>query len=213
MLYKEMLLSRRLVIAQGVAGAVFGGATQAASTSSFAGMTWLNEPASVTIEGDRCLVGAKPGTDFWRATYTGTVSDNGHFLFRPMQGGFKITARIQGDYLSRYDQAGIMVRQNPEHWMKCGTEFFAKRRTASIVVTHDYSDWSFGPNPTETGAVWWRVERRKNSLDISLSADGDRFQLTRSCYFAPESPADVGLYCCSPTGQGFTATFDQLQIS
>ena len=41
-------------------------------------------------------------------------------------------------YAAWYDQAGLMVRQNAENWMKCGTEFFDGQRHASVVFTRDF---------------------------------------------------------------------------
>src|SRR5258706_1525354 len=104
------------------------------------GMTWMNEPASWKRSGDVLTVRSRAKTDFWRKTFYGYVTDNGHFFHAPVSGDFVFQARINGEYAALYDQAGLMVRQNAENWMKCGTEFFDGRRQASVVFTRDFSD-------------------------------------------------------------------------
>ena len=57
-----------------------------------------------------------------------------------MKGNFVFQARVNGEYAALYDQAGLMVRQDAENWMKCGTEYFDGSRHASVVFTRDFSD-------------------------------------------------------------------------
>jgi hypothetical protein len=73
-------------------------------------MKWLNQPASATVTGERLVVRARRKTDFWRKTFYGYVTDNGHFLPLPVSGDFSFEARIDGEYAALYDQAGLMVR-------------------------------------------------------------------------------------------------------
>jgi len=93
-------------------------------TDLIAGMTWMNEPAFWDRSGDVLTVRSRAKTDFWRKTFYGYVTDNGHFFHAPVSGDFVFQARVNGEYAALYDQAGLMVRQNAENWMKCGTEFF-----------------------------------------------------------------------------------------
>lgn len=82
----------------------------------------------------------------------------------------------QESYILRYyDQAGLMVRLDAENWMKCGTEFFAGRRHASVVLTRDFSDWSTMPDLSDTAEIWWRAVRKKDSIETRCSIDGQNF--------------------------------------
>src|SRR5271154_87388 len=116
-------------------------------------MSWMNEPASSKMLGNRLIVRSLPKTDFWRKTFYGYVTDNGHFFHLPVTGDFTFQARVNGDYAALYDQAGLMVRLNAENWMKCGSEFVDSRRHASVVFTHGFSDWSTMPDLSNTDAV------------------------------------------------------------
>ena len=175
-------------------------------------MTWLNAPASVTYGAGVVTAKTKPRTDFWRKTYYGYVTDNGHFYYVPVFGEFTFRARVNGKYGTLYDQAGLMVRLDGKNWMKCGTEFVDGKRRASVVFTHEFSDWSTMDDLSQNGAVYWRVVRKKDSIEAQLSVDGAEFFTVRQGYFQPFVEVQVGLMCAAPEGAGFEATFDELRL-
>jgi regulation of enolase protein 1 (concanavalin A-like superfamily) len=175
-------------------------------------MNWLNAPASVSYGAGVVTAKTRPRTDFWRKTYYGYVTDNGHFYYVPVFGEFTFRARVTGKYATLYDQAGLMVRLDEKNWMKCGTEFVDGKRRASVVVTHDFSDWSTMDDLSQTAAVYWRVVRKKDSLEAQVSEDGAEFFTVRQGYFQPFVEVQVGLMCAAPEGAGFEATFDELRL-
>ena len=175
-------------------------------------MTWLNPPISENYANGVLNVRARGKTDFWRKTYYGYVTDNGHFMNFPVAGEFAMQARVVADYGALYDQAGIMVRLDERHWMKCGSEFFEGKRWASVVFTHDYSDWSTMDDVSQSGPAWWRVVRKKDSIEAQCSKDGEKFTTVRQGYFPADGKVMVGVMCASPEGAGFDAVFDQLTI-
>ena len=107
------------------AGATFAAGESAARTGGdlLSRMTWLNPPAAEHYADGVLTVRSKGKTDFWRKTFYGYVTDNGHFMNVPMLGEFTLQARVDGNYSALYDQAGLMVRLDEKHWMKCGSEF------------------------------------------------------------------------------------------
>ena len=190
------------------------GETPAARTGGdlLSRMTWLNPPAAEHY-GDGVLTARSKGkTDFWRKTFYGYVTDNGHFMYVPMLGEFTLQARVNGNYSALYDQAGLMVRLDEKHWMKCGSEFVEGKRWASVVFTHDYSDWSTMEDLTQNGPVWWRVVRKKDSIEAQCSKDGEKFLTIRQGYFPADVKVLAGVMCAAPEGAGFDAVFDQVTI-
>jgi hypothetical protein len=175
-------------------------------------MTWMNDPASFKRNGDPLIVRSRAKTDFWRKTFYGYITDNGHFFHLPVSGDFVFEARVNGQYAALYDQAGLMVRLDAENWMKCGTEFFDGRRHASVVFTRDFSDWSTMPDLSDTAPVWWRAIRKKDSIETHCSLDGKNFTAIRQGYFQPGTKVEVGIMCAAPEGPGFDATFDLLKL-
>jgi regulation of enolase protein 1 (concanavalin A-like superfamily) len=175
-------------------------------------MTWLNPPTNEYYDAGTLTARAKGKTDFWRKTFYGYITDNGHFLCLETKGEFTFQARVNGNYSQLYDQAGIMVRLDEKHWMKCGSEFFDGKRWASVVFTHDFSDWSTLDDLSQTGAVYWRVVRKKDSIEAQCSKDGEKFMTVRQGYFPAGVAVKVGVMCAAPEGQGFDAVFDQLTL-
>jgi uncharacterized protein len=183
-----------------------------ASRDLIARMKWMNEPASRNMSGDKLVVRSRAKTDFWRKTFYGYITDNGHFFYLPVSGDFVFQARVNGQYAALYDQAGLMVRLDAENWMKCGTEFFDSRRHASVVFTRDFSDWSTMPDLSKTAPIWWRAVRKKDSIETLCSLDSKTFTSVRQGYFVPEAQVNVGIMCAAPEGLGFEAVFDDLKL-
>jgi len=129
--------------------------------------------------GETTAVHSRPKTDFWRKTFYGYITDNGHFFYLETAADFTFQARITGQYSALYDQAGLMVRLDAGNWMKCGTEFFDGRRHASVVFTRDFSDWSTMPDLSDTAAIGWRAVRKKDSIETLCSLDGRKFTSIR----------------------------------
>ena len=218
-----MLCARRVFLQQFLAATctsligpqMLAGVSQAGAgelSDPLARMVWLNEPATWSKSGDRLLVRSRAKTDFWRKTFYGYITDNGHFFHLPVSGDFVFQARVNGQYAALYDQAGLMVRRDAENWMKCGTEFFDGQRHASVVFTRDYSDWSTMPDLSNTVPIWWRAVRKKDSIETLCSLDGRTFTSVRQGYFVPQAKVDVGIMCAAPEGTGFEAVFDSVKL-
>ena len=176
-------------------------------------MEWLNPPASVSFgAGGVVTAKSRPRTDFWRKTFYGYITDNGHFFNIKVFGEFMFQARVNGKYAALYDQAGLMVRLDDKRWMKCGSELVEGKRWASVVFTHEFSDWSTTEDLSQTEAVYWRVVRRKDSIEAQCSKDGVKFQTLRQGYFPPFVEVQVGVMCAAPEGPGFEATFDDFRL-
>jgi regulation of enolase protein 1 (concanavalin A-like superfamily) len=190
------------------AGTVVAAASDIATSAEPAGETWLNEPRKWSKSGGTFSITANPKTDFWRKTFYGYITDNGHMLYRPVTGDFVSTVRVSGDYASLYDQAGLMVRQDENTWMKCGVEFVGERQTVSTVFTRDYSDWSTIPLADTPKSLWIRVARKGGALTISYSRDGKRFEEVRQGWLTEARTVNVGLMCAAPEGPGFQARFE-----
>jgi regulation of enolase protein 1 (concanavalin A-like superfamily) len=217
---RRQFTGQMLAVTSGVllGGNVLRAAAVAADSSSLGGdligrMKWLNEPASVSVSDGKLVVRAKPKTDFWRKTFYAYITDNGHFFRLPVSGDFVFEARVDGQYAALYDQAGLMVRIDAQNWVKCGTEFFDNARHASVVFTHDFSDWSTMNDLVTSGPVWWRVVRKPDSLETLCSSDGKNFTSVRMGYLVPSASAEVGIMCAAPEGGGFQCVFDNLRLT
>ena len=213
-----MGLNRRQFVDQAAlaAGAILlnraGGTARASEPAAsdndlFEHMKWLNEPASVKISGGEITVRSRAKTDFWQKTFDGYVADSGHFFHLPASGDFTFTASINGRYATQYDQAGLMLRIDAENWMRCGTEFIDGKRYASVVFTRTYSDGSTLPDLSQTEPIWWRIVRKRDSVETLCSLDGSQFMSVRMGYFPTQRTVEAGIMCAAPSGPGFDASF------
>lgn len=216
---RRSFLGRSLVLAGGtlLANSVFrdsAGAEeqQPMGDDLISRMSWLNEPASWKRSESSVIVRCKPKTDFWRKTFYGYVTDSGHFLHLAVSGSFAFEARINGQYATLYDQAGLMVRVDAENWVKCGTEFVDGVRHASVVFTREFSDWSSMNDLSQNGPVWWKVVRTRDALEALCSVDGEKYSSIRQGYLVPADKAAVGIMCAAPEGNGFECVFDKMKL-
>lgn len=87
--------------------------------------------------------------DFWRKTYYQPllVKDDAPFLYRTVDVDTDLPLMVETSFVihnskSQFDQAGIMVRIDHEHWVKTGIEIVDGIPRLSCVVTNGFSDWS-----------------------------------------------------------------------
>ena len=176
-------------------------------------LQWLNPPADAARAGEDLMVTSLAGSDFWRTTHYGFVHDNGHFLGMPVDGDVAVEATFVGEFSGQWDQAGLFIRADAREWIKAGVEYVDGVLQASVVVTHDRSDWSVGPLPrlSPTSRVTVRASRKGDSVTIRLWPDGGEPQTIRVAYLAPEARVRVGLMCCSDRA-GLRVRFEPLRI-
>jgi hypothetical protein len=180
---------------------------------SVADMTWLNPPPHHVVGDGTLTVRTGKDTDFWRETFYGFWRDNGHFLYRPVEGDFTAEVTVKGDYKVLYDQAGLMLRQSETHWVKAGIEYTDGLAYFSVVVTNDTSDWSLVAIAAGKDGVRIRLTRHAEAIRIQyLDAADDRWKPVRLAYFPVSKSVDVGMMCCSPQREGFEVTFSDFAI-
>lgn len=170
-------------------------------------MQWLHEPLWWQQDGDLLKVQSAAKTDFWRITHNGAIADNGHFCYEQVSGDFEAHLSFQADYRDLYDQAGLMLRIDAEHWLKCGIEYVEGTYFVSAVVTNGSSDWSVVP--LESLPEWLDLRLKRYGTTIELYyrlPEGKEHMLRQTSLPLPEQVL-VGAMCCAPIGEGFETRF------
>lgn len=175
-------------------------------------LTWLNEPADWSWTDSGLRATAAPQSDFWQRTHDGGARDNGHFFYRQATGDFTARVAIQGDYNALYDQAGLMVRVDAEHWLKCGIELVGSVQQASVVVTRQWSDWSVRPVGTPA-QIYLQCIRQADTFEVAFSLDGKSYEMLRQTFLTETPQVDVGMMLAAPKGAGFEAHFQQFSVA
>jgi regulation of enolase protein 1 (concanavalin A-like superfamily) len=178
-------------------------------------MTWLNPPPECREADGHLMVRSGYHTDFWQNTYYGFQRDSGHFLHRRRQADFTAETSFVAGYHALYDQAGLMIRFDDKHWMKCGIEFTDGARHFSTVVTNGQSDWSAFQLQEDFDEISVRVTRTGDALFIQYKTDMQPdWRMARLAYFPPEfAEVSVGMMFCSPQREGFEAEFRSFSIT
>ncbi len=178
-------------------------------------MVWLNPPPSAEIRDGALHLRSAEKTDFWQGTYYGFHRDDGHFLHVARSGDFTAEATFSARYEALYDQAGIMLRADATHWMKCGIEYTDGARHFSVVVTNGNSDWSAFRINHDFELMSVRVTRNGDALFIQYRTDRMAdWRMARLAWFDPAlTEISVGPVFCSPQRGGFEAVFHDFSVT
>jgi len=177
------------------------------------GLIWLNEPPSWGIVNSDLIARSGLKTDFWQGTYYGFHRDNGHFLHCPWAGELTAEATFTGAYETLYDQAGLMLRVDAQHWIKCGIELTDGAMHLSVVVTNGRSDWSAQRLARTEEPVGFRLSRLGDACFVQARVGDAPWAMARLAHFPPEpARVQVGLTFCSPQREGFEAVFHDFRV-
>ena len=195
---------------------LLGGLTLAATLSGRAQtlemMQWFNEPEQWEIKNNMLTMEVTPQTDYWRISHYGFTVDDAPFLYTLRGGEFEVKVKISGDYKTRFDQSGLMLRLDHENYIKAGIEFVDGKYNLSCVVTHHTSDWSIITLDKPVPYVWIKAVRRLDAVEIFYSFDDKEYTLMRNAWMQDNHPVMVGIMGACPDGNGFTARFEEVTI-
>lgn len=183
--------------------------------------------------------------DFWRRTYYQPllIKDDGPCLFAtvPLSEAFTCETSFTLDAMRQFDQAGILVRIDPEHWIKAGIEHVDGAPRLSCVVTNGFSDWSTQPWPGGKASLRLRVSKVGADDSYVVEAaqagagrgkkeeDHDEWRFIRIAHLgaasrvaapaegdqdaAPEGKLWVGVFgCCPEDQQGCKVVFHSFEV-
>ena len=175
-------------------------------------LLWYNEPAEHDVDDGCLIIRPDADTDFWQKTFYGFTPDSGHLLYLELSGDFDLDTHVRFHFANQYDQAGLMVRTDPEHWLKTSVEYEpVGPASLGVVMTDVYSNWSIAG--FEGDHIHLRVRRVDDAFGVYHSLDGEKWNLMRMGRLALSDPVQAGVYACAPKGAGMEARFDFLQIS
>ena len=175
-------------------------------------MQWFNEPERWEINGNSLSMSVTPHTDYWRISHYGFTVDDAPFLYTVRGGEFEVKVKISGDYKTRFDQSGLMLRIDRENYIKAGIEFVDGKYNLSTVVTHHTSDWSIIPLDEPVKFVWIKAVRRLDAVEIFYSFDDKEYTMMRNAWLQDNHPVMVGIMGACPDGDGFEAKFENFSI-
>lgn len=175
-------------------------------------MNWFNEPAEWSISDGRLSMSVTPKSDYWRISHYGFTVDDAPFYYAEYGGEFEAKVKVSGEYKTRFDQAGLMVRIDHENYIKAGIEYVDGRYNLSTVVTHHTSDWSVIALDKPVEAIWIKAVRRRDAVEIFYSFDDSEYTMMRNAWMEANRPVKIGMMGASPDGNGFNASFSDFTV-
>ena len=168
---------------------------------------WINPPVQTEEDSDHLLVTTAHESDFWRNTSYGFIHDSGHALVKDFPDGVAMEISFILDYAGQFDQAGVIVYSDSEHWIKAGVESADGFPQVGAVVTAINSDWSLAPVSHWMGKeVTVRASRQGNALTIRARCEGED-QLIRVAPIDPSRSWRAGPHCASPVSTSLDVRF------
>jgi uncharacterized protein len=156
---------------------------------------------------------AGPRTDLFVDPGGGAPAVDAPMLLGATDGDFLLSARVRAQLRATFDAGALMLYAGERTWAKLALERSPQGEAMIVsVVTRGVSDDANGAVVAGDG-VWLRVARIGGACALHASADGDHWDLVR--HFALEAPDGLaaGFLAQSPTGEGCTATFDEIAFA
>ncbi|MEN3281065.1 MAG: uncharacterized protein V7607_2205 [Solirubrobacteraceae bacterium] len=158
-------------------------------------------------------VSAGARTDLFVDPAGGAPVLNAPMLLGATDGDFLLNARVSAELRATFDAGGLMLHAGERTWAKLALERSPQGEAMIVsVVTRGVSDDANGA-VVAGDRIWVRVARIGGACALHSSADGERWDLVR--HFALDAPDGLaaGFLAQSPTGEGCTATFDDVRFA
>jgi len=176
--------------------------------------TWLNPPPSADASEEALTVTTADQSDFWNRTGYGFLHDNGHALLRDFPAHTAMEVEFSAEWTHEFDQAGLFLYANSEHWVKAGVEFADGVLGLGAVVTDGMSDWSVGHVPEWMNTrIRIRVSRTEDAITVRARADEEPWRLVRLAPINPNLTWSAGPLAASPSRAGLVVYFHAWEIT
>lgn len=176
--------------------------------------TWLNQPQVVETSEGELIVTTADHSDFWNRTGYGFTHTTGHALLHRFPADSAMEVEFSASWTHEFDQAGLFLHADSEHWVKAGVEFADGVLGLGAVVTHGESDWSVGHVPEWMDQrIRVRVSRSTDAITVRARTRDEPWRLVRLAPIDPHLKWSAGPLGASPSREGLEVTFHSWRIA
>ena len=170
--------------------------------------SWLNEPPEHRVEDGFLHITTGDQSDFWNETAYGFTHYSGHALLADFPPDTAMEVEFSAEWTSEFDQAGLMIYADANHWIKAGLELADGVLGLGAVVTATKSDWSVGHVPEwMSKRIRIRVSRTSDAVTVRARTPEHPWRLVRLAPIDPQLRWRAGPFAASPTRSGLHVSF------
>ena len=174
-------------------------------------LAWQVAPTDWSIGPDGSLhVAAGPRTDLFADPGGTPAKGDAPRFVGPIEGDFLLSARVTAGLRATFDAGALVLHAADDAWVKLALERSPSGAATIVsVVTRGRSDDANGW-AVDGASAWLRIARIGAACALHASHDGARWELVRHFPFEAPDRVAAGFLAQSPTGEGCTATFDEI---
>jgi parallel beta-helix repeat protein len=170
---------------------------------------WTNQPQNWQVSSGWLVITPALGTNFWSGV------ESGQFLCQLMSGNFMIQTKVSTTLSTNYQQAGLMIRQDANNWVKTNLEYSGgltiKTGTNRNGAASVEKATTLSPG---TSLVWLRVVKNGDYFAASYSLNGSTWIQHYSWTQTLHGYLMVGLCVADgDSGVAFQPSFDYFRYS
>ncbi|KAI8433562.1 hypothetical protein MSG28_015586 [Choristoneura fumiferana] len=180
---------------------------------TFSNFKWLNEPREWEASKELLEFSTDDKTDFWQKTLYDFAYNTGHLFGVEIREDFTVEICIEADFTTLYDQAGLMIYIDEQHWLKTGIEYNDGQPMIGSVLTNGISDWGTGVYLGNANKFFLRLTRLGDVVCVKYSTDSVTWILVRLCPFPIADKYFVGPMACTPKRGGLAVKFSKLKFT
>jgi hypothetical protein len=175
-------------------------------------LAWQVPALGASFERDTLAITSGPKTDLF--TDPGgsiTLANTPRLMFTP-SGDFKLRATVTVPFKSTFDAGVLVVFVDATHWAKLCFEYSPQGQPMVVTVVNKGDSDDCNSVVIAGNTVHLRVSRVGRAFAFHHSTDGRFWHFTRYFNLGVDGAA-VGFSSQSPTGEGCTATFENIQFA
>jgi uncharacterized protein len=176
-----------------------------------AGLRAFNRAEASIDSSDALTLSAAGRTDWFIDPAGGPVKHDAPALLMPTRYPWVLKSRVSVEHAATFDAGVLVVYADGHTWAKLCLERAPSGELMVVsVVTRGVSDDC--NSVVVEGEVWLRIARLDRAFAFHYSLDGQRWHMVRYFGLGEAEAFEVGFLAQSPTGQGCTATFRDIDF-
>ena len=175
-------------------------------------LTWDVEPASWSLDGPVLTIEAPARTDLFHDPAGREPELGAPRLLGPIEGDFQLSARVRSTFEGAFDAGALLLWAGEGTWVKLAFEVSPDGEPMVVSVATDGLSDDANAFTVPGDAVWLRVSRLGDTAALHARLDDGPWRFVRHLAFEAQE-LRAGFLAQSPTGQGATARFDEIDFT